>query len=71
MPVDSVESADRHVEGRVIMQDHSLYALTYGLMLGIRVTVCVFEYMFVCLFALFEELIYVYKILTYVYNVLS
>ena len=32
-------STNRKVEGREIQQDHSQYALTYGLMLGIRVMV--------------------------------
>lgn len=29
----------QEVEGREIQQDHAQYALTYGMMLGIRVTV--------------------------------
>jgi hypothetical protein len=32
-------TTNRKVEGREIQQDHSQYALTYGLMLGIRVMV--------------------------------
>ncbi len=36
---DKVPSPKQKVEGREIMQDHSLYALTYGMMLGIRVLV--------------------------------
>lgn len=35
--------AERKIEGREIQQDHEQYALTYGMMLGIRVTVSLFH----------------------------
>jgi hypothetical protein len=38
------ETAEKKVEGREIKQDHELYALTYGMMLGIRVMVRPFVY---------------------------
>ena len=45
----------QEVEGREIQQDHAQYALTYGMMLGIRVTVsqcyqspCFFIHRFIC-----------------------
>jgi hypothetical protein len=34
-----LEGDERKVEGREIQQDHAQYALTYGMMLGIRVCV--------------------------------
>lgn len=34
----------QRVEGRIVQQDHAQYALTYGMMLGIRVTVCLFSF---------------------------
>ncbi len=53
-------SSAQRVEGRLVQQDHAQYALTYGMMLGIRCTVsllslvcCIcFLYLFVCLFVL-------------------
>jgi hypothetical protein len=37
--VQQDEPEKRNVEGREIQQGHDQYALTYGMMLGIRVTV--------------------------------
>lgn len=38
-PEPAVIKPKQRVEGREIQQDHAQYALTYGMMLGIRVTV--------------------------------
>lgn len=36
---ERASTAVQRVEGRVVQQDHAQYALTYGMMLGIRVSV--------------------------------
>lgn len=52
---EAMEGHAKKVEGREIRQDHSLYALTYGMMLGIRVMVreTLFAYLFVQPFNIF------------------